>query len=151
MRWGVLFHWIIWEGLRALDLGWETFSCKGQTGNVCEPPLSQLGDSVIVKQTQVKCTGMGMAVFQWNYLHKWVMGWIWLEHVCQSASPCLGSLLCNQWSTDKHPQYHLGACWKCRMHAPIRPTESESILQQLWILDSDPSLIQNCFVICFFV
>ena len=112
MRWWVLFHWIIWEGLGALDLGWETFSCKGPDRKCLWAiwPLLQVGDSVIVwKPTQVMCTGVGVAVFHWNYLQKSVTGWAWLEHVHQSASPCPGPLLCNKWSTDKHPQYHLGA------------------------------------------
>lgn len=35
------------------------------------------------------------------------------------------------------------------MQAPIRTTESESILRQLWIIDSDPSLIQRllCYLL----
>ena len=49
------------------------------------------------------------------------------------------------------PSVSPGSLLEMQNAAPIRPTESESIVQQLWIIDSDPSLIQDCFVICFFV
>ena len=49
------------------------------------------------------------------------------------------------------PSVSPGSLLEMQNAAPIRPTESESIVQQLWIIDSDPSLIQDCFAICFFV
>lgn len=86
VRQGVPFQWIVWKGLRILVQG----QAKGQTVNVCEPwPLLHTWN-----HTQVMCKGMGMAVFQRDYLQEQVRdGLDYMERyatVCQSLAldPC---------------------------------------------------------------